>query len=252
MAAVNEGISFSFDENDGEGQEEDDLHFCGRCRSTFADIAEFMVHKKRCKQPKVNKVDLRKAAVTLAVDLDADLTLATDEAAVISLLANQLSHQNNQQQRSNEAATEDALDHLTLVLNEELEAVQKASVVKLKADNHHKRQIIQTTSIKTSDNQTKTSIKLVKSDHRKLHPCSVIGCIFTAQHTKDLTRHMRIHTGYPTLIQAKNHIPARFVTKGSVGKTKSRVMSGFIPVKNRMVVLCVHMALLIPGQSRNT
>jgi hypothetical protein len=131
------GISFSFDENDGEGQEEDDLHFCGRCRSTFADIAEFMVHKKRCKQPKVNKVDLRKAAVTLAVDLDADLTLATDEAAVISLLANQLSHQNNQQQRSNEAATEDALDHLTLVLNEELEAVQKASVVKLKVECVH-------------------------------------------------------------------------------------------------------------------
>ena len=51
---------------------------------------------------------------------------------------------------------------------------------------------VQTTSIKTVDNQTKIAVKLVKGE-RKIHPCTL--CKFTAQHPKDLIRHMRCHTG---------------------------------------------------------
>ena len=59
-----------------------------------------------------------------------------------------------------------------------------------KSDKSTKK--VQTASMKTIDNQTKFSVKLVKGE-RKIHPCSL--CKFTAQHPKDLTRHMRSHTG---------------------------------------------------------
>ena len=78
------------------------MHLCGRCRTTFADIAEFFNHKKLCKEQSKKKLD------------NNDFNLATDEAAVISLLANQLSSQNSQTRAS------DDLDHLTLVFKGQL------------------------------------------------------------------------------------------------------------------------------------
>ena len=154
------------------------MHLCGRCRTTFADIAEFFNHKKLCKEQSKKKLD------------NNDFNLATDEAAVISLLANQLSSQNSQPRAS------DDLDHLTLVFKEELDAIAnpELSMQQPKTPKKTEKQVakVQTTSIKTADNQTKIAVKLVKGE-RKIHPCSL--CKFTAQHPKDLTRHIRSHTG---------------------------------------------------------
>ena len=194
MATTFSGINFILDapeESNNVEDQEEDLHLCGRCKSTFADIAEFFNHKKQCKGNSAkNKIDKIKCESN-------DFNLATDEAAVISLLANQLSSHNSQVRPS------DDLDQLTLVFKEELDAIEPDSLqdgtktVKLPLlarNSPEKKKKVQTTSVKTSDNQTKMSVKVVKST-RKMHLCSVIGCKFSSQHSKDLTRHMRRHTG---------------------------------------------------------
>ena len=149
------GIPFL--EDDPNDDQDEDLHLCGRCRATFADIAEFFNHKKSCKAKKniEKKPD--------------DFNLATDEAAVISLLANQLSSHNSSQLRPN-----DDLDHLTLVFKEELDAISPDQLTtKSPIKKCQEKKKVQTTSMKTSENQTKMAIKLVKGD-RKMHPCKIL------------------------------------------------------------------------------
>lgn len=158
------------------------MHLCGRCRATFGDIAEFFNHKKICKEQSKKNLSVKKE------DNSNDFSLATDEAAVINLLANQLSSHNTQLRAGDE------LEQFVF-LKEDLEAIAPEQLhPKSPVKKAEKSKKVQTASVKTKDNQTKTSIKLVKGD-RKLNPCSVIGCKFTALHAKDLTRHMRLHTG---------------------------------------------------------
>ena len=125
----------------------DDVHLCGRCRSTFGDLNEFVNHKKECrKKPNNNlgniikaedhkditNVDLNMTCID-GKDTNNDLNLATDEAAVISLLANQLSSQNTKN-------ANDDLEQLTLVFKEELEAIEQNKPNILRpAKNHLQR-----------------------------------------------------------------------------------------------------------------
>ena len=113
------------------------MHLCGRCRTTFADIAEFFNHKKLCKEQSKKKLD------------NNDFNLATDEAAVISLLANQLSSQNSQPRAS------DDLDHLTLVFKGQL--ISKGLfdvIVSTKKTNEISLRISALASKKRSDQKT--------------------------------------------------------------------------------------------------
>ena len=184
----------------------EDVHLCGRCRSTFGDLNEFVNHKKECrKKPNNNlgniikaedhkditNVDLNMTCID-GKDTNNDLNLATDEAAVISLLANQLSSQNTKN-------ANDDLEQLTLVFKEELEAIEqnKPNILRpaKKSSPKKKATTIQTTTINVKDEEsTKIGINVVESE-KKIKNCTVLNCNFTAYHTKDLIRHMRIHTG---------------------------------------------------------
>ena len=89
---------------DDDEEEDDDVHVCGGCKQQFSKIDIFVSHKKECKaknrKKAVAKSDNR---VSVIVDLGGKEAGSSgqeagrrdaDEAAVISLLANQLS--NNQ------------------------------------------------------------------------------------------------------------------------------------------------------------
>ena len=189
----------------------DDVHLCGKCRSTFGDLNEFINHKKECrKNPNTKnslaiiKAEDQKDIVTnvdLGMTIDGkdtnnDLNLATDEAAVISLLANQLSSQNSKN-------ANDDLEQLTLVFKEELEAIESQNnkpnffrpPAKKSSPKKKVPTTIQTTTIHVKDEETtKIGINVVESE-KKIKNCTVLNCNFTAYHTKDLIRHMRIHTG---------------------------------------------------------
>ncbi len=73
---------------DADSHEEQDLHVCGSCKSEFGDVDEFVQHKKTCvKRKKKTKKDLEK---TILEALEEGVERDAEEAAVISLLANQL------------------------------------------------------------------------------------------------------------------------------------------------------------------
>ena len=62
------------------------MHLCGRCRATFADINEFVNHKKECKKLTLRDDSNKVVELKEVKETNSDLNLATDEAAVISLL----------------------------------------------------------------------------------------------------------------------------------------------------------------------
>ena len=191
-----------------EEDDEDDLHLCGKCRGTFGDIHEFLAHKKECKK-KTNQITIKETNNDSAdgKDTNSDLNLATDEAAVISLLANQLSSQNSASRASDE------LEQLTLVFKEELDAIEQnqdfKNLTKCQFGTHQSnvnrkkkqkakdkfRTFSQTDVVKIKDQVIiKKQINLAVAQKVgpdgdiKIHPCSVIGCKFTVRHAKDLTR----------------------------------------------------------------
>ena len=168
------------------------MHLCGRCKATFADIAEFFNHKKLCKEQSKKNINNIILPERNRAENQNDFNLATDEAAVISLLANQLSSQNTQPRPN------DDLDHLTLVFKEELEAIENAQeqvanftsnnsttvqpttiVSKSPKKQEKKVKKLQTATVKSSDKTTKVTIKVADAS-RKIHPCTVIGCKFSS------------------------------------------------------------------------
>ena len=158
--------------------DEPDLHLCGKCKSSFGDINDFVAHKKKCK--KIPKKP------------DKDFNLATDEAAVISLLANQLSSQNSQSR-----TCPDDLDQFTLVFkDDELDAIVP-DPLPLPLTPQKKHEKIKLVSSPKKAN--KSLIKDIKCE-KKNNVCSVIGCSFKTSHPKDLVRHLRTHTGLTAFI----------------------------------------------------
>ena len=153
-------------------EDEDDLHLCGKCKASFIDINDFVVHKKKCK--KISKQP------------DKDFNLATDEAAVISLLANQLSSQNSQSR-----TCPDDLDQFTLVFkDDELDTIVSDPLPPLTPQKKHEK----TKLVSSPKKAAKSLIKDIKSE-KKTNVCSVLGCSFKSLHPKDLVRHLRTHTG---------------------------------------------------------
>ena len=166
-------------------EEDEDLHLCGRCRHTFGKLDEFLNHKKECK--KLAKEPTATDLINISTDTkETDLNLATDEAAVISLLANQLSSQNSQSRGG-----PDDLEQLTLVFKEELDAIEQNQVNLQRSTPKKTKKSVTTSTIQIKDH----TVKILENDKIDHHPCSVIGCKFSAKHLKDLVRHMRIHTG---------------------------------------------------------
>ena len=158
--------------NDVDEDEEDepDVHLCGKCKSSFGDINDFVAHKKKCK--KIAKKSP-----------DKDFNLATDEAAVISLLANQLSSQSR--------TCPDDLDQFTLVFkDDELDTIVPDPLPPLTPQKKHEK----TKFVASPKKTNKTLIKDIKCE-KKNNVCSVIGCSFKTSHPKDLVRHLRTHTG---------------------------------------------------------
>ena len=104
------------EEGDGdEDEDDDDVHVCGGCKEQFSKVEVFVAHKRECKAKRRRKADANSSSrVSVIVDLGKEVTTSSslklfqgfqtnmfqsgrrdaDEAAVISLLANQLS--NNQ------------------------------------------------------------------------------------------------------------------------------------------------------------
>ena len=164
-------------EPDGiEQEEEEDLHLCGKCKSSFGDINDFVNHKKICK---------RKSAKASENDF------ANDEAAVISLLANQLSSQNSQSQPS-----ADDLNQFTFVFKDELDTIVSDPLPPLTPQKKSGESPNKKTKSKTATTRKDfTKEKSSSSGSKKQNFCSVIGCKFKSTHPKDLIRHMRTHTG---------------------------------------------------------
>ncbi len=216
--------------------DDDDIHMCGRCKLTFADVHLFIEHKKACKQQNIlslnvnvnssgsgggvgtpGKSTTRGNSNVLAAPDDVGLgevSLDTDEAAVISLLANQLSSNN---QTSSQPPKHDDLDQFWFVRDEDFEQVAVSNSVsppstslvasasstptkhqssssnsKRKASSSSER--VSTTIVRTGKNQTKTTIKIMTSG-RNVTPCTEPGCSFSCVYLKDLRRHMLTHTG---------------------------------------------------------
>ena len=82
--------------------------------------------------------------------------------------------------QNSQSRASDDLDHLTLVFKEELDAItppdlpmqlhQQPKTPTKKQEKIAKK--VQTTSIKSVDNQTKIAVKLVNGE-RKIHPCTL-------------------------------------------------------------------------------
>ena len=85
LSAVASRIPEVETDHDQEDEEEDeeDLHTCGRCHHTFNSLEAFRKHKRGCKRKGKSRMP--------SSSLLPDLSRQAEEAAVISLLANQLS-----------------------------------------------------------------------------------------------------------------------------------------------------------------
>ena len=169
--------SFNNDAIDEEEvEEEEDLHLCGKCKSSFGDINDFVNHKKLCKKKTANSKR-------------PENEFATDEAAVISLLANQLSSQNSQSRPS-----ADDLDQFTFVFKDELDPhilsdpLPPLTPPKKKSTEKPRKASKPSTS-------SKSTIEKDFKGEKKQHFCSVVGCKYKSSHPKDLARHLRTHTG---------------------------------------------------------
>ena len=173
----NEGMDEGEVEDNDDDDEEEDLHLCGKCKSSFGDINDFVNHKKLCKKKTASKHC-------------PENEFATDEAAVISLLANQLSSQNSQSRPS-----ADDLDQFTFVFKDELDPhilsdtpLPPLTPPKKKSTEKPKRS-------KPSSSSSKSTIVKDFKGEKKQNFCSVVGCKYKSSHPKDLARHLRTHTG---------------------------------------------------------
>ncbi len=225
--------------NDGavaadSGSEDDDVHVCGACRTEFRRVAEFVTHKKQCtSRAKAKKAKAAEKAVAPAVVSVAVPVLDNNEAAVISLLANQLSnHGKGVASGSNPAAVgapppqlvsadDDAFvnfnfgdDYLTgmgdaagtmLVPEEELMVQQQSATLVTAAapaplETHASPSKKRKRPAKSKpDDPKEPSSKAKKakpsSDSTPGFACQVDGCKYVARYAKDLVRHARSHTG---------------------------------------------------------
>ena len=149
--------------------DDEDVHLCGSCKTSFTDLDLFVLHKKSqiCK----------KHPPLFQESHD-------EEAVVISLLANQLAHQ--QSSAIPEQISSTASSAPVVVVTTDPPSNKKP--VKKKDD------IIVVAKIEGPDS-SKQTVQVLSGQQKARHVCTHSGCSYAARKSKDLVRHMRKHTG---------------------------------------------------------
>jgi uncharacterized Zn-finger protein len=220
-----------------EFEDDDDTFTCGHCKRVFSRYDVFVAHKrsKECKTPSasvaVEAMPVLEPQTPKSKRLCFEEERDAEEAAVISLLANQLSSHKPGQKNASKAASKSKKAVRTTVDDSDvrddsfdtsfsyLESVAEISPLvsgasfesipsrqepvkpkpkkKAKAMKSVQTLVISTTATETTSTASKAHMMVAMplAPSKGAYSCLVVGCSYSASYAKDLSRHMRTHTG---------------------------------------------------------